>query len=280
MKSTFVIFFSLSLLVISCGKESKSAEELLASAKKNYDSGDYFKAREYLARAIKLKPSDKEIIYQMGKTYAAQNMFDSAFASLSRADKLYPNDRPINQLLHEMSVKTEHWQAARDALLSLARTGDSIEQYYRPIAEYAMRDSTGQVAFYYYGKLIEQYPESLNFYLNQAAAAIMQGEPQNSIDVLKAANKKFGDRAEILSGLASSYGSMGNLTEAEKIYRLLITKDSSVVYQLQLAMTLALSDKKSKKEEAYAMFKDLRLKTANFARVDSILATLKKDLNK
>ncbi len=267
-----------SILFGACSGE-KSAEELLALADQSYRAGDYFEARQFLAEAVKLKPNDKDILFQFGQTYTAENMFDSAFAHLSRADKLYPNDRRINQLLHEASLKTEHWGAAIQALIVLGQTGDSIEYYYRQIGEYALKDKAGHIAYFYFGKLIELEPDSLNHYLKQAQGGLQSGEPNNSIEVIKSALKRFGDEPVLLYELGRLHGVMGNLTEAEKTYRLLVSKDSSAVNQLQLATILALQDKRAKKEEAYALFTKLRLETADFARVDSILRVLEKELN-
>jgi len=277
MKNYLIQLIIASLLFVACAKE-KTAEDYAALADQSSASGNYFEARKYLAQAIKLKPTDKNIIIQISKVYAAQNMFDSAFANLSRADKLYPGDKKINLLLHEMSVKTENWHAAIQTQLVLAQPGDSLEFYFRRIGEYALKDSSGHVAYYYYGQLVEFQPDSLSHYLNQAEGGLISGEPQNSINVLKVANKRFGDLPEILSALGRLHGVMGNLSEAEKIYRLLVKKDYSAVNQLQLATVLALQDKRAKKEEAYAMFKKLRLETANFVRVDSILRVLEKEL--
>ncbi len=278
MKYTIYILIFCSIFLCSCGGE-KSAEELETLAHQSYAAGDYLDARKYLAEALKLKPNDKEIVFQISKTYAAENMFDSAFAHLSRADKLYPHDRQINQLLHEAGVKTEHWMAAIQALLILAQTGDSIEHYYRQIGEYALKDGAGHIAYFYFGKLIELEPDSISHYLNQAEGGILSGEPQNSLEVLKTALKKFGDKPILLYELGRLQGVMGNLEEAEKTYRLLVSKDNSAVNQLQLATILAQQDKRAQKEEAYAMFKKLRLETANFTRVDSILRVLERELS-
>ncbi len=278
MKNILTTLTVASILLVSCGKE-KTAEDCAALADKSYRAGDFYEARKYLSEAIKLKPTDKNIIIQYSKVYAAQNMFDSAFANLSRANKLYPGDREINKLLHEMSVKTENWSAAIQTQLVLAQPGDSLEYYFRRIGEYALKDSAGHIAYYYYGQLAAFQPESLSHYLNQAEGGLISGELQNSIDVLKAANKRFGDLPEILLELGRLHSMMGNLSEAERAFRLLVKKDPSSVNQLQLATILAHSDKRAKKEEAYAMFKKLRLETANFNRVDSILTVLEKDLS-
>ena len=278
MKNIFTKLVIASILFVSCAKE-KTAEEYAALADKSYAAGDYYQARKHLAEAIKLKPTDKNIIIQYSKVYSAQNMFDSAFANLSRADKLYPGDREINRLLHDMSVKTENWTAAIQTQLILAQSGDSLEYYFRRIGEYALKDSAGHIAYYYYGQLAAFQPDTLSHYLNQAEGALIAGEPLNSIEALKAANKRFGDLPEILSALGRLYSLTGSLNEAERIYRLLVKKDASAVNQLQLATTLAYQDKRAKKEEAYAMFKKLRLETANFSRVDSILRVLEDELS-
>ncbi len=278
MKHNLEIFVIASLLFVSCAKE-KTAEEFAALADQCYTAGDYFGARKFLAEAIKLKPTDKNIIVQFSQVYAAQNMFDSAFANLSRADKLYPGDRQINLLLHDMSVKTGNWNAAIQTQLILAQPGDSLEFYLKRIGEYALKDSSGHIANYYYGQLVELEPDSLSHYLNQAEGALIAGEPQIAIEVLKAANKRFGDLPVILAGLGRLYGVMGNLSEAEKTYRLLVKKDSTAVNLLQLATVLAHQDKRAKNEEAYSLFKKLRLETANISRVDSILKSLEEKLS-
>jgi len=278
MNNHLIKLVIVSVLIVSCAKE-KTAEDYAALADKSSADGDYYKARKHLAKAIKLKPTDKNIIIQYSKVYSAQNMFDSAFANLSRADKLYPGDREINRLLHEMSVKTENWHAAIQTQLVLAQPGDSLEFYFRRIGEYALKDSSGHIAYYYYGQLVEFQPDSLSHYLNQAEGGLISGEPQNSVEVLKAANKRFGDLPEILSALGRLHSVMGNLSEAERSYRLLVKKDASTVNQLQLATILAMQDKRAKKEEAFAMFKKLRLETTNFARVDSILRVLENELS-
>ncbi len=247
MRHSLIKFVIASLLLVSCAKE-KTAEEFAALADQSYRAGDYFEARKYLAEAIKLKPTDKKIIIQFSQVYAAQNMFDSAFANLSRADKLYPGDRQINLLLHDMSVKTGNWNAAIQTQLVLAQPGDSLEFYLKRIGDYALKDSSGHIANYYFGQLVDLQPESLCHYLNQAEGALIAGEPQNAIEVLKAANKRFGDLPEILSGLGRLYGVTGNLSEAEKTYRLLVKKDSSAVNELQLATVVSLQVKRAKKD--------------------------------
>jgi uncharacterized protein HemY len=217
-------------------------------------------------------------MHRIGKTYMAENMFDSAYAHLNRANKLYPYDRQILQLLHQSAVNSNHWNAALNALLALAQTGDPIQQYYRQIGDYALKDSAGHIAYYYFGLLVEQEPDSLSHYLNQAEGGVIEGEPLKSIAVLKTALKRFGDNPQLLAFLGQLYGVTGNLSESEKSYRLLVSKDSAVVNQLQLATALSIQKSRAKKEEAYAMFKRLRPLTSNIRRIDSILTVLEREL--
>ena len=280
MKKTLIALLVIVTSLVSCSDKPKTVGEYLAVAEKSYNAGDYFQARKYLSEAIRLKPTDKEVIYQMGRNYAAEIMYDSSFAHLSRADKLYPNDRRINELLHEVSVKTGRWQEAIQALLSLSRTGDPIEKHYHSIAEYARKGGIGQVADYYYGKLIEIGPDSMNFYIYQAEGALIMEKPEKSIEIISSAVKRFGDRPKLLSDLSKYYSITGNLTEAEKVLRILVSKDSSILNQLQLATALAFQDSRPKKEEAYTMFKKLRSQTPEVNKVDSILAGLEKELTK
>lgn len=266
--------------LLGCSGGPKTVDEFLAAAKNSYEQGNYFEARKYLAQAIKLKPTDKEVIYQMGRNYAAENMYDSAFAHLSRADKLYPNDRRINELLHDMCVETEHWQEAIQALFALSRTGDPPEMHYKEIAEHAKQGKIGNMAEFYFGKLVEQYPDSMMYYVSQAEGAYWMEEPDKSAEIITEAIKRLGDRPLLLSELGKYYGLNGNLDEAEKTLRILVAKDSTIINQLQLATTLAFQKSRSKKEEAYALFKKLRDKSPDMSRVDSILSSLEKELTK
>ncbi|HEX2898016.1 MAG TPA: tetratricopeptide repeat protein [candidate division Zixibacteria bacterium] len=278
MKIKFLVLILTAAFLASCGND-KSPEELLALGRKSFAGGDYLQARKYLSDALKLKPTDKELVVEMGKIYAADNMFDSAFAHLSRADKLYPGDRQINIMLHDASVKTEHWKDAIQTQILLVQSGDSTADYYRRIGRYALVSRTGHVADFYFEKLIELEPDSLNHYMNQAEGAFISGETQKSMDVLKSALKRFGDNPILLNQLGKIYGVLGELSESEKYYRVLAQKDSSVVNRLQLAAILAQQPKKAKKEEAYAMFKKLRTQTPDFFRVDSFLVALEKELS-
>lgn len=278
MKFKILLLILIAGLMASCGSD-QSSEELLALGKKSFAAGKYLEARRYISEALKLKPTDKELIVEMGKVYVADNMFDSAFAHLSRADKLYPGDLQINAMLHDVSVKTENWKAAIQTQIVLVQAGDSTADYYRRIGKYALKSRTGHVADYYFEKLIELEPDSLNHYMNQAEGAFISGETQKSLDILKSALKRFGDNQILLNQLGKIYGVLGELSESEKYYRVLAQKDSSVVNRLQLASILAQQSKKAKKEEAYAMFKKLRTQTPDFLRVDSFLVALEKELS-
>ncbi len=266
------------LSVFGCGQKEKTIDELLASGQKSYDSGDYFLARSYFGRALKKEPSNRYALYHLGRTYFAENMYDSSYAVLSRAEKLYPGSREVNTVLHEASAKTGHYQEAINALLALTRAGDPVEQYYKQMAEYAFADTIAHTAYYYYRKLIETEPDSLNYYLRCAESAVYKEDVLSGIEVLKLALKRFGDRPQILSSLGQYYSYIRAYAESERALRTLLLKDSSMVYQLQLATSLAFQDDLSKKREAYDIFKGLRAKTTNQNKIDSLISYLEREL--
>ena len=268
------IFLSFS----ACGPGEKTIDELLALGQKSYESGNYFEARSYFARAIKKEPNNRYALYHLGRTYFAENMYDSSYAVLSRAEKLYPGSREVNSVLHEVSAKTGHYQDAINSLLALSRTGDPIEQYYKQIAEYAFTDTIAHTAYYYYRKLIELDPDSLNYYLRCAESAVYKSDVPTAIEVLKLALKRFGDRPRILSKLGQYYGNIQAYPESEQALRRLLQKDSSTVYQLQLATSLAFQQDKSKKREAYDIFNRLRERTAEHSKIDSLMSYLEREL--
>ena len=266
------------LSVFGCSQKEKTIAELLASGQKSYDSGDYFLARSYFGRALRKEPSNRYALYHLGRTYFAEHMYDSSFAVLSRAEKLYPGSREVNTVLHEASAKTGHYQAAINALLALARTGDPVEQYYKQMAEYAFADTIAHTAYYYYRKLIETEPDSLNYYLRCAESAVYKEDVPSGIEVLKLALKRFGDEPQILSYLGQYYSYIQAYAESEQALRRLLKRDSSIVYQLQLATSLTFRDDLGKKREAYDIFKRLRAKTANQSKIDSLISYLEREL--
>ena len=269
-----IIFLS----VFACGEKERTINELLTLGQKSYDSGDYFEARSFFARAVKKEPSNRYALYHLGRTYFAENMYDSSYATLSRTEKLYPGSREVNTILHQVSAKTGHFQDAINALLALSRAGDPIEQYYKQIAEYAFVDTIAHTAYYYYQKLIEAEPDSLNYYLRCAESAIHMSDVLAGIEVLKLALKRFGDRPQILSNLGQYYSYIQAYPESEQVLRILLEKDSSMVYQLQLATSLTFQEDQGKKREAYDIFIRLRARTAEQKKIDSIISYLETEL--
>ncbi len=279
--SDVVVFALLVIIFVSifaCGQKEKTIDELLALGQKSYDSGDYFEARSYFGRAVRKEPSNRYALYHLGRTYFAENMYDSSYATLSRVEKLYPGSREVNSVLHEVSARTGHYQAAINALMALSRAGDPIEQYYKQIAEYAFTDTIAHTAYYYYRKLIEAEPDSLNYYLRCAESAYYKDDVLSGIEVLKLALKRFGDRPQILSILGKYYSYIRAYPESERALRRLLQKDSSTVYQLQLATFLTFQEDQGKKREAYDMFSRLRAKTAQLNKIDSLISYLEREL--
>lgn len=274
----FALLVIIFLSIFACGQKEKTIDELLALGQESYDSGDYFEARSYFGRAVRKEPSNRYALYHLGRTYFAENMYDSSYATLSRVEKLYPGSREVNSVLHEVSAKTGHYQAAINALIALSRAGDPIEQYYKQIAEYAFTDTIAHTAYYYYRKLIEAEPDSLNYYLRCAESAYYKDDVLSGIEVLKLALKRFGDRPQILSILGKYYSYIRAYPESEQALRRLLQKDSSTVYQLQLATFLAFQEDQGKKREAYDMFNRLRAKTAEQSRIDSLIGYLEREL--
>ena len=274
----FALLVIIFLSIFACGQKEKTIDELLALGQESYDSGDYFEARSYFGRAVRKEPSNRYALYHLGRTYFAENMYDSSYATLSRVEKLYPGSREVNSVLHEVSAKTGHYQAAINALIALSRAGDPIEQYYKQIAEYAFTDTIAHTAYYYYRKLIEAEPDSLNYYLRCAESAYYKDDVLSGIEVLKLALKRFGDRPQILSILGKYYSYIRAYPESEQALRRLLQKDSSTVYQLQLATFLTFQEDQDKKREAYDMFNRLRAKTAEQSRIDSLIGYLEREL--
>lgn len=276
--NVLALFVALLLSFFACGQKEKTIDELLALGQKSYDSGDYFESRALFAKALEKEPSNRYALYHLGRNYFAENMYDSSYATLSRVEKLYPGSREVNTILHQASAMTGHYQDAINSLLALARTGEPIEKYYKQIAEYAYTDTIAHTAYFYYRKLIETEPDSLNYYLRCAESAVYKGDVPAGIEVLKLALKRFGDKPQLLSYLGQYHSSIQAYPESETVLRRLLQVDSSTVFQLQLATSLAFQDDKAKKREAYDIFRRLRAKTAETSRIDSLISYLEREL--
>jgi hypothetical protein len=59
---------------------------------------------------------------------------------------------------------------------------------------------------------------------------------------------------------------------------MLIEKDSSVIFQLQLATALTFQAERDKQREAYDIFSRLRSRTSNKEQLDSMISRLEKEL--
>ncbi|RME22399.1 MAG: hypothetical protein D6800_11075, partial [Candidatus Zixiibacteriota bacterium] len=92
------------LLLSGCDKKrSETYDTFFQKGMQAFNDGRYAAARDEFARALKLKPSDRDAMYYMGVCYRNDFIYDSAMSYLKRADILHPKDREILKQLYDVS---------------------------------------------------------------------------------------------------------------------------------------------------------------------------------
>jgi tetratricopeptide (TPR) repeat protein len=270
-----LLFLLTLMLVISCAKEPETFDELVNAGERAFVDADYFKARGYLAAAVKQKPSDRRLLYLLGLTYSRELMYDSATFYLGRADVLYPNDREINQALYEAALNCEEYKYARDALRVLVKLGDPEDQHLEMLAGLSLQIEDLPFAHYYYRQLLIREPDNPNRYVQVGNTAADIGSLQIAIAMVDSAIEKFGPNESFLSNKGTYLAAQRKYPESEAIFRSLLAEDSTVsAYRLNLASVLAGQSDPAKRREALSILRQLRTTIGTEPIIDSTIQAL------
>ena len=267
-------------LLLVCGRQPQSYEELAAAGKKAYEQEDWTGACRYLSKALAEKPSDRDVLFMLGDAYFNDLMYDSAAVYLTRADLLHPMDRQILDKMRQACLRVRDWEKARKAMKDLVKLGDSEERYLPDLASASLSLGDFPWAHYYFRKLLYREPDRENWYIQVANTAAELGSLQVSIAVVDSAIAEFGATDELLLNKGTYLAADFRFEESERILRGLVVKDSTELQFLQnLANSLALQPERSKKLEAYGVYRIIAPRAPWELRVDSILAALERELN-
>lgn len=278
MKKLRLIMIPMIIIAVACGGPN-SLSEYEKAGKEAYLKEDYAKAREYLGKAASMKSSDRDVLYYLGMSYQREFFLDSALFYLKRADLLHPNDREINEALYPIAAQLKEWDYAARAIMVLVLTGDPIEDYRERLADLNVRSGNNIVAFIHTRELLKTDSLNPDRYYQLATLAYKIDSFQVAEQTVDVAIDKFGVTPEFLSTKGVLLTQKGEYARAEKILRPLLEADSSIVNMYRLANALREQADRSKKEEAFQLYSNIKYVVGPEFKVDSLLSDLSEALN-
>ncbi len=267
------------LLFGGCGKSDGDFESIRKDGLDAYTTGNYNKAINLFKQAFLISPSNRDILYDIARTFKKISLFDSSISYYKRARILYPNDREINKELLELCVSTRDSKAALQVIASLISTGDNERMYWPLLAEYNYKEKNLISAVHYYQLLINEYPDNKTNYLYLSGTLSELGQFEESNKALIAALKLFGPSMEFYSNMAINHIKLKNPVKAEEYMRLsLELNPNSIPLWVNLANLIADMDDKAKKKEALQIYKQFREELPPGFKVDSLIGVLENQL--
>lgn len=278
MRKILVVVALSFLIIASCGGPD-SLSEYEKAGKEAYLNENYAKAREYLGKAVNLKSSDRDVLYYLGMSYQREFFLDSALFYLKRADLLHPMDREVNEALYPIAAQLNEWEFAIRAIMVLVQTGDPIEEYRERLADLNIKEGNNIVAFVHARELLKMDSLNPDRYYQLSVLAFKVDSFHVAEDVIDRAIDKFGPSPMFLSSKGMLLTQRGEYTQAEKILRPLLAEDSSTINKYRLANALIDQSARSKKEEAFRLYFDIKDVVGPELKVDSLLHYLDSTLN-
>jgi len=267
------------LLVLGCSGGNKSVDELKAEGQKAFIDGNYSRARALFLQGLAKAPSDKDLLYYTGLAFKRDFILDSALFYLKRRELLYPNDRETCRELYELSLQLENWEYALSALSCLVATGDQLEDHYADYAELWAKSNNPLNGYFFVKKAIEVNPDQQNLYMQAANLASILDSNQQALHWIDSALIRFGENGILLSTRAMMLARQEKYAEAEKIYRRVYEKDTSVIpAAINLANVLASQSSRRKQKEALRLYSQARAGASEKLRRDFKLDSLITDL--
>ncbi len=279
MKTKHMLSLLLLIVMIGCSEKPESFDEIVKAGKRAYINQDYGKAREYFLKAFQEQPSNRDVLYFLGVSYARDNIYDSAYSFLRRADLLHPKDRAVNLELYPLAVALEQWTQAILSVRVLIATGDPASDYNRDLAELHAKKEQYILAYNYLRKDLVQKPEDTNTYIELANLAGLGDSATLGVAILDTAIAKFGRTPKLLLASAGKLALARRYREAEKIYRDYISEgNDNTRIRLSLASVLIPQNSREKRMEAYRIMRAIRDSTGSIPGYDSALSALEDTL--
>lgn len=268
-----------SLIFLNCGQDGRDFDTLAKAGMDAYDRADYNEAVSLFNKALHLKPSDRDMLYQIGLTFERLDLADSALVYLHRADILYPADYDVNKELFRLCSNTEDYECALSAIRMLIANGDSEEMFWIPLADLNYFIGNYRLAVMYYKLLIDEDPKEGRYRWNLSDCLAKMNKPEESNEVLEKAVKELGPNPVAYSQIAINYVTMQKHALAEEYFRKAIKFDpKNVSLWINLANVLTEQDSREKKEEGLEIYRRYYIDTPEMFKIDSLIKALEKEL--
>jgi len=269
--------------VVSLGgcSSPETVEELRTAGKEAYLDEKFQEAREYFIQALAQQPSDQDLLYFLASAYQRDSMYDSALFYLQRSNLLFPKDRETNERILKIAVLLEAWEDAISAVNVIAELDGNVDAHAGELMMLWGNKGSPINALYWAKRALAREPDNLQWYLGVAQNAIPCDSFDLGLATLDSALNRFDstytDALMVQKGIMFAEG--GRHVEAERIFRGFVASDSSsTVYRHYLANSLAPQDSRAKKEEALALFRELRAVVSAEMQIDSTIAQLEREL--
>ncbi|MEW5925033.1 MAG: tetratricopeptide repeat protein [Candidatus Zixiibacteriota bacterium] len=278
-KSLIYAFAALAILLMAilagCGENSGDTEQMKQQGLRALDAGDYNKAINIFREALKAKPSDRDLLYNLALSYKKFDIYDSAYAYFRRARVLNVRDREINREIVEMAPAFGDYRDAINAIAVMVATGDNEKIYWPRLAELYYRDNDMSMAARYCRLIIADDPDQKDFYLYLSQALSQMGKFEESNETLKEALKEFGPSSEAYASIAFNYLAIDSLDAAVDYLRKSVeVNPDNATNWVKLGIVMAEKDDRSAKEEALGILKKYRDQAPPVFKLDSLIPAL------
>jgi len=264
--------------ILSCG-EAEDFDSLAKEGLAAYHKADYNKAIHLYRKALHLKPSDRDLLYNIGSAFFKLDLLDSALIYFHRVNILYPADYAINKELFRLCSLTEDYNCALSAVQMMIANGESEEMFWIPLADLNFFNGNYKLAKKYYQLLINDDPKEGRYRWNLSECFAQLNKPDEAIRVLKEAIAKLGANPVAYSQIAVNHITLREFDQAEIYFRKAIEfEPQNVSLWINLAHTLNEQGTRDKKEEALAIYKLYYIDTPEMFQLDSLIKALDVEL--
>jgi tetratricopeptide (TPR) repeat protein len=275
---TIFLILAVIVLTLSCG-ETENFDALAKDGMAAYQQADYNEAIFKFGKGLHLRPSDRDMLFNIGLAFFKLNLLDSSLVYLHRANILYPVDYAINKELFRLCTLTEDYECALSAVQMMIANGDNDEMFWIPLADLNFFTGNYKLAKKYYQLLINDNPREGRYYWNLSECFSRQNKSHEAIRVLKEAVALLGSNPSAFTQIAANYVVLKEYAQAENYFRQAIkVEPKNVSLWVNLAHSLNEQKNREKKEEALAIYKLYYIDTPEIFRLDSLIKTLEKEL--
>ena len=233
-------------------------DRYLASGKKLIEKKDYRRAVLEFKNALKAKPRDAEIYYQLGLADIGANDVREAALCFQKAIELNPKhvgaQLGLAQLLAS-ATNPKLLEEANKRLVSLLSDNPDNPDALNALALTELKLGKVQDGMLHLSRLLEKDPRQLTSSILLAQAMWAQHDVKGAEEVLKQACEKDPKAAAPLTALGSFYASLNRLPDAEvQFRRALDLAPQNLAAESNLAMLLS---QQGRKQEAETLFRRL-----------------------